>query len=186
MVFHVNIDNFATFSAQLKCYICDFIFRDIIICKCPTYRFAFCPVGCGCRSCFSFLAVGFIYIKSKKLKLSRIEINAINTLAIIVLLQVVLGVFTLIYGVPIWLGIIHQIGAFLLLGSTVFALFTAPALSVTRRRDVDAVHGYLQDGLQLFGAFGQGLRLEEKLFLLGFHGAAHCRSGYQNQIWHFV
>ena len=69
------------------------------------------------------LAVGFIYIKSKKLKLSRIEMNAINTLAIIVLAQVVLGVFTLIYGVPIWLGIIHQIGAFLLLGSTVFALF---------------------------------------------------------------
>ena len=35
----------------------------------------------------------------------------------------VLGVITLLMGVPIWLGVIHQIGAFILLGSTVFSIF---------------------------------------------------------------
>ena len=35
----------------------------------------------------------------------------------------VLGIITLVLGVPIWLGVIHQLGAFILLASTVFCLF---------------------------------------------------------------
>ena len=65
----------------------------------------------------------FIYIKAKKIELSTIENNAINILAVIILLQILIGIFTLIYGVPIWLGIIHQLCAFLLLAATVFSLF---------------------------------------------------------------
>ena len=69
------------------------------------------------------LIILFIYIKSKKIELSTIENNAINILAVIILLQILIGIFTLIYGVPIWLGIIHQLCAFLLLAATVFSLF---------------------------------------------------------------
>jgi len=65
----------------------------------------------------------FIYIKAKKIELSTIENNVINILAMIILLQILIGIFTLIYGVPIWLGIIHQLCAFLLLAATVFSLF---------------------------------------------------------------
>ena len=65
----------------------------------------------------------FMFFKSRNFNLSKIEVNAINIVSIVVFLQVVLGVITLIYGVPIWLGVIHQLGAFLLLASTVFCLF---------------------------------------------------------------
>ncbi len=37
-------------------------------------------------------------------------------------LQFVLGIFTLIYAVPISLGLIHQLGAFVLLGAAIFGL----------------------------------------------------------------
>ena len=65
----------------------------------------------------------FMFFRSRYFNLSYIEVNAINIVSIVVFLQVVLGVITLIYGVPIWLGVIHQLGAFLLLASTVFCLF---------------------------------------------------------------
>ena len=64
-----------------------------------------------------------MYIKSRKNELLNIEKYAINSLSIIVLLQIVLGIYTLTNGVPIWLGVIHQLGAFFLLGTTVFCLF---------------------------------------------------------------
>tara|TARA_B100001057_G_C22821160_1_gene939481 strand:- start:982 stop:2007 length:1026 start_codon:yes stop_codon:yes gene_type:complete len=70
-----------------------------------------------------FLIVAYMYIKSKKLELLSIQTTAINLLSIIVFLQIVLGIFTLTYGVPIWLGVIHQLGAFILLANTVFCLF---------------------------------------------------------------
>ena len=70
-----------------------------------------------------FLIVAYMYLKSRKTEMLNIQAIAINSLSIIVLLQVVLGVFTLTYGVPIWLGVIHQLGAFILLANTVFCLF---------------------------------------------------------------
>ena len=70
-----------------------------------------------------FLIVAYMYLKSRKTEMLNIQTIAINSLSIIVLLQVVLGVFTLTYGVPIWLGVIHQLGAFILLANTVFCLF---------------------------------------------------------------
>ena len=69
------------------------------------------------------LIVAYMYIKSRKNELLNIEKYAINSLSIIVLLQIILGIYTLIKGVPIWLGVIHQLGAFFLLGTTVFCLF---------------------------------------------------------------
>ena len=70
-----------------------------------------------------FLIVVYMYIKSRQSEMLNIQTIAINSLSIIVLLQVVLGIFTLTYGVPIWLGVIHQLGAFILLANTVFCLF---------------------------------------------------------------
>jgi len=65
----------------------------------------------------------YIFFKAKSLQLIKIEQQAVNLLLITVCLQVILGITTLIMGVPIWLGIAHQIGAFLLLGASVFSLF---------------------------------------------------------------
>jgi len=65
----------------------------------------------------------YIFFKAKSLQLIKIEQQAVNLLLITVCLQVILGITTLIMGVPIWLGVAHQIGAFLLLGASVFSLF---------------------------------------------------------------
>ena len=75
---------------------------------------------------FAFLVLGlilYIFYKSRKFNLIKIEKKAINILLITVLLQMILGIITLIMGVPIWLGVMHQVGAFILLGSTVFSIF---------------------------------------------------------------
>ncbi|HKR03676.1 MAG TPA: COX15/CtaA family protein [Bacteroidia bacterium] len=59
---------------------------------------------------------------SDKTLLSSEHIRAINLLIVIVLLQFLLGVFTLVYNVPITLGVLHQAGAFLLFTSAIYAL----------------------------------------------------------------
>jgi len=64
----------------------------------------------------------FISIKAKKYKLSTSQQRGIRALHITVGIQFVLGVFTLLYAVPVSLGLLHQLGAFLLLGATVFAM----------------------------------------------------------------
>lgn len=66
--------------------------------------------------------IGFLYIKSKKFVLSKQQQNALNALLIIVFLQFALGVFTLLYRVPIELGLAHQVMAFFLLATMTFTL----------------------------------------------------------------
>lgn len=63
-----------------------------------------------------------LFFKSKKYTLSATQTKGINTLVIIVFLQFALGVFTLLYSVPLWLGLTHQIMAFLLLTAMTFTL----------------------------------------------------------------
>lgn len=73
----------------------------------------------------AYLVVGlivFLYIKSKKQTLSKAQNNGIGILLVMVFAQFILGVFTLIYGVPVWLGLIHQVSAFLLLSAMTFTL----------------------------------------------------------------
>ena len=73
----------------------------------------------------AYIVVGFIlflYYKSKKYTLSTQQQNGLNPLVLIVFLQFTLGVFTLLYSVPLWLGLIHQITAFILLTTMVFTL----------------------------------------------------------------
>lgn len=64
----------------------------------------------------------FLYVKARKFTLTTQQQNGLNALVIIVLLQFTLGVFTLLYGVPLWLGLIHQVTAFFLLTAMTFTL----------------------------------------------------------------
>lgn len=64
-----------------------------------------------------------IWYKSRKERLHPKVINAINFMGSIVVIQFLLGVFTLVYAVPVSLGVIHQAGAFILFGSLIYLVF---------------------------------------------------------------
>ena len=64
--------------------------------------------------------VVFLWFKLKPLNLSSSQKLASNLLLFAVSFQFLLGVFTLLYSVPIVLGVLHQFGALLLLAATVF------------------------------------------------------------------
>ncbi|MBA0883716.1 COX15/CtaA family protein [Flavobacterium undicola] len=64
----------------------------------------------------------FLYFKSKSFNLDYNQKKGIQTLVFLVFVQFALGVFTLLYGVPLWLGLIHQINAFFLLSAMTYSL----------------------------------------------------------------
>jgi cytochrome c oxidase assembly protein subunit 15 len=64
----------------------------------------------------------FLFWKAKKGQLSSSQKWGVNSLVIAVSIQFVLGIVTLLYAVPVSLGLLHQLGAFLLLGTVVFSL----------------------------------------------------------------
>jgi heme a synthase len=64
----------------------------------------------------------FLYFKSKKYSLTNTQSKGINILVIFVFVQFALGVFTLLYSVPLALGLIHQIMAFFLLSAMTYTL----------------------------------------------------------------
>lgn len=73
----------------------------------------------------AYVVVGLIFIiwyKGKRIKKNNTQSNTLNTLLIIVCIQFVLGIFTLLYRVPITLGVLHQVVAFFLLGTMTFSL----------------------------------------------------------------
>jgi cytochrome c oxidase assembly protein subunit 15 len=73
----------------------------------------------------AYIVVGlilFLYYKSKDYATIKVQKKGLNVLVIIVFLQFALGVFTLLFGVPMWLGLTHQIVAFLLLATMTFTL----------------------------------------------------------------
>ena len=73
----------------------------------------------------AYIVVGFIiaiYLKSRKLILNIYQSRAINSLLIFVFIQFLLGVFTILLQVPVWLGVAHQVGAFFLLSAMTFTL----------------------------------------------------------------
>ncbi|MEX0997665.1 MAG: COX15/CtaA family protein [Flavobacteriaceae bacterium] len=73
----------------------------------------------------AYVVVGLIFViwfQAKKLTLTFAQQKSIDWLLILVGVQFVLGVLTLIYAVPLWLGVAHQIGAFFLLGAMTFSL----------------------------------------------------------------
>lgn len=64
----------------------------------------------------------FIWYKTRKLQLTIPQKKGINVLMILVLTQFTLGVFTLLYHVPVILGVLHQVTAFFLLAAMTFVL----------------------------------------------------------------
>lgn len=73
----------------------------------------------------AYLTVLFVFLiwkKSKNINLTKFQLKGIYNLLILVGLQFVLGVFTILLQVPVWLGVAHQIGAFFLLTAMTFTL----------------------------------------------------------------
>jgi cytochrome c oxidase assembly protein subunit 15 len=74
---------------------------------------------------FAYVVVGMIvllFIKSRKFVLDKTQDNGVKTLLVFVFIQFLLGIFTLLFHVPLWLGLAHQIMAFFLLTAMTFTL----------------------------------------------------------------
>ncbi len=73
----------------------------------------------------AYFVVGMIlllFVKSKNHDLRQEQKNGLLALLVLVFLQFGLGVFTLLYAVPVWLGLTHQVMAFFLLTAMTFTL----------------------------------------------------------------
>ena len=66
--------------------------------------------------------IGYMWYRSRRLALSILQKKAIDFLLVMVFVQFILGIFTLIYAVPLWLGVAHQVGAFFLLAAMTYTL----------------------------------------------------------------
>jgi cytochrome c oxidase assembly protein subunit 15 len=64
----------------------------------------------------------YLFFKSKKYSLSKEQKTGLNVLVLIVFLQFMLGVFTLLFSVPLWMGVTHQALAFFLLATMTYTL----------------------------------------------------------------
>ena len=71
-----------------------------------------------------------IFFKGRKMNLTDSQKSSLYILLTVVSLQFVLGIFTLIYAVPISLGVIHQLGALILLGAAIFGLHRFSVVNV--------------------------------------------------------
>lgn len=69
-----------------------------------------------------FGMVTFMWLKGRLLILPKKQLRVLSLLLVVVTFQFILGIYTLLLSVPIWLGIAHQIGAFILLSAVVFSL----------------------------------------------------------------
>lgn len=63
-----------------------------------------------------------LYVRSKKYSLTNLQSKSVKTLVLFVFIQFILGIFTLLFHVPLWLGLAHQLMAFLLLSAMTFTL----------------------------------------------------------------
>jgi len=75
---------------------------------------------------FAWVLVAFIlyiWFRSSKLKLSSWQHKGITWLIYLTTLQIMLGIFTLLYSVPVVLGVLHQTVAFFLFACFLYVLF---------------------------------------------------------------
>jgi len=72
---------------------------------------------------FVVAMVLFVWFKSNRLSLNKFQYNGITFLIYGITIQFLLGIFTLIYQVPIVLGVLHQTGAFFLFAVCIFLIF---------------------------------------------------------------
>ena len=66
------------------------------------------------------ILVVFLWETARKIELNRLQRRASNIMAGVVFTQFILGVITLLYSVPITMGVLHQTGAFALFASVLF------------------------------------------------------------------
>ena len=69
-----------------------------------------------------FILGGIFYFKIRGSAYASKEKKILQHGFYIMILQILLGVFTLIYAVPVWLGVLHQANSVILLGSYVASL----------------------------------------------------------------
>ncbi len=73
----------------------------------------------------AYVVVAFIiaiWYRTRKLDMTLPQKNGINLLVLLVFVQFILGVFTLLFQVPVVLGVLHQVVAFFLLASMTYVL----------------------------------------------------------------
>lgn len=63
-----------------------------------------------------------IWYKATRKEISKLQKLGVNSLLAVVGIQFFLGVLTLLLAVPVWLGVLHQVVAFILLSCMVFTL----------------------------------------------------------------
>jgi len=103
-------------------------FHDSILLEKNTWFTRFTEAKSGVQfvhRTIAYVVVGlilFLFFKSKKYSLSKEQKNGINALIIVVFIQFTLGVLTLLYSVPLWLGVTHQAVAFFLLAAITYTL----------------------------------------------------------------
>ena len=68
-----------------------------------------------------FLFGVYFFLESRKIEIGMLK-ESMRFIFIIVLVQVLLGIFTLIFSVPLSLALLHQIGAFFLLMALIYSL----------------------------------------------------------------
>ena len=83
-----------------------------------TVQFIHRMLGCG----LCMLIPGF-WRYTRGFELTTQQDWAITALLNIVIIQFLLGIFTLLWVVPVWLGVLHQAGAFILLAGSVYTYF---------------------------------------------------------------
>lgn len=74
---------------------------------------------------FAFVVVaivGYVWLVARKEALNNFQQKSVQFLVLVVIAQFTLGVFTLLYLVPVWLGVLHQFGALVLLSGSVFLM----------------------------------------------------------------
>lgn len=67
-------------------------------------------------------AIVYLFFRSRKFVLDKQQSRSINLLVYFVFIQFALGVFTLLFHVPLWLGLAHQLMAFCLLSAMTYTL----------------------------------------------------------------
>ena len=66
------------------------------------------------------ILVLFVWEKSRKIQLTKLQRLASNFMLTVVIIQFLLGIVTLLYSVPVLMGVLHQTGAFFLFASSLF------------------------------------------------------------------
>ncbi len=78
-----------------------------------------------CTAILLFSLVIWMYLKFRKTVLNKLNSTVSVAMVVMVFVQFLLGVLTLVYGVPVSLGVIHQFGALMLFTLVIWNMYAA-------------------------------------------------------------